>query len=511
MSELLIGFSNVLLNPINLVILIVGTLLGFLGGSIPGISGTMMVVLLVPLTYSLKPDSAILSMVVVYCAAVFGGSISAILFRTPGAPESVATVLDGYPMTKQGKSAEALGLSVYGSAIGGIIGTLFLIFLTPQLAKVALAFGPPEYFGLTVLAMSVIASLGDDNQLKALISALIGLFLMTVGIDPMTGINRFTFGSQLMMSGFNFIPILIGLFAVSEILRRFERDTTKATGGDQAGNAKNANTSLPSFSTMRKLIPTTIRGSVIGTIIGILPGIGATTAAMVAYSEEQRASKHKELFGTGLPEGVLAPETAHNAAASGAIIPLLALGIPGSATTAIMLGAFILHGIQPGPLIFKEQGPLVYTIFAGAMMANILILFIAKPFIKGFTQIIKVPFNILGPIIIVLCMVGSFAIRNNMLDVWITLIFGVIGYIFEKFDYPTSPIVIGSVLGALAENEFRRSMVMSSGSWGIFFSSPIAAGLIIFGVLSFIIPLARNIKKKYDKGNINKLTTEKVS
>ncbi|MGB4439126.1 MAG: tripartite tricarboxylate transporter permease, partial [Sedimentibacter sp.] len=353
MTDILSSIS-ILSQPMNLLVLFFGTILGFTGGAIPGISGTMLVVLLVPLTYTLDATTALLSLITVYCAAVFGGSISAILFRTPGAPESVATTLDGYPMTLKGESALALGVSVFCSAIGGIIGSIFLITLTPQLAKFALKFGPVEYFGLSVMALSVVSSLGDDNQLKSIISSLIGLLLMTIGIDPMTGLERFTFGSSWLMSGIDFIPILIGLFAVSETFRRFEQDTTGIK--KDVGKIK---TTFPDLKLIKRLFPIIAKSSLLGTVIGILPGIGATTASMVSYSEAVRSSKTPELFGTGIPEGVAAPETANNAAACGAIIPLIALGIPGSATTAVMLGAFILHGIVPGPLIFVEQRPLV--------------------------------------------------------------------------------------------------------------------------------------------------------
>lgn len=495
----IINSISILLEPMNLFILIFGTMLGFTGGAIPGISGTMLVVLLVPLTYTLDSTSALLSLITVYCSAVFGGSISAILFRTPGAPESVATTLDGYPMTLKGQSALALGVSVFCSAIGGIIGSIFLITLTPQLAKFALSFGPVEYFGLSIMALSVISSLGGNNQLKSIISALMGLVLMTIGIDPMTGTERFTFGTSLLMSGIDFIPILIGLFAVSETFRRFEQDTT----GIKRDVGK-IQTTLPDFKLIRRLTPIMARSSILGTIIGILPGIGATTAAMVSYSETVRVSKNPEQYGTGIPEGVAAPETANNAAACGALIPLIALGIPGSATTAVMLGAFILHGIVPGPLIFVEQRSLVYALFLGCLIANILIILIAKPFIKGFAQIIRIPYNILGPIIVVLCLVGGFAIRNNMLDVWMILIFGIIGYTFEKFDFPTSPMVIGAVLGTMTEESFRRSLVMSNSGAFIFFQKPIAAVLIVLGLVSFTYPLIRN----YLKNNKTKVSAE---
>ncbi len=493
MDSFLTAFFHIT-QPSNMIAVLGGTLLGMLSGATPGVSGTMMVVLLIPLTYSLEPDTAFLLLISVYCSAVFSGSISAILFRTPGAPEAVATTLDGYEMTKQGKPHEALGISVYSSAVGGLLGGAALILVAPQLAKIALAFGPPEYFAMAIMGLSVVTTLGAKNMTKALLAALFGLFLATVGIDPMAGIPRFTFGLPSLMSGIDFIPVLIGLFAISEMLRQvMENHTIKI----KLGKIK---TTLPKWAMQKRLAPTIFGGSVLGTVIGILPGIGATTAAMVSYSEAVRWSKTPEKFGTGHPEGIAAPESSNNAAANGAMVPLLALGIPGSATTAVMLGAFVLHGLKPGPLLFSEQAEFINTIFLGTMIANALILIVAPFFIKGFANIIRIPYPVLGPVILVLCIIGSYAIRNNMMDVWLTLGFGVLGYVLEKYCFPLSPIILGIVLGTLAESEFRRSLIMSEGNYGIFFESPIAAVLIIVSILSFFAPLLVSLYKKLKSG-----------
>ncbi|MEW6697891.1 MAG: tripartite tricarboxylate transporter permease [Bacillota bacterium] len=486
-----------IIQPLYLFLLFAGTALGMLSGATPGISGTMMVVLLIPLTYSLGADSALLLLCAVYCSAVFSGSISAILFRTPGAPEAVATTLDGYPMAQKGQAPLALGISVFSSALGGLLGTLALIFVSPLLAKFALKFGPPEYFALAMLGLSVITVLGANNLIKALLAAGFGLFLATVGIDAMTGIARFTFGVSGLMGGIDFIPVLIGLFAVSEVLRRVMDDLVVKE------KIERVKSQLPDLALIKKMWGTILRSSAIGTIIGILPGIGATTASMVSYSEAVRWSKNPEKFGTGVPEGIAAPESANNAAANGAMVPLLALGIPGSATTAVMLGAFILHGIKPGPLLFTDQATLVYTIFIGLFLCNFLVLFIAKPFISVFSNIIRIPYSILGPVILLLCIVGSFAIRNSILDVWLTLIFGLVGYVMEKYNFPLAPVILGVVLGGMAEEELRRSLIVSNGSWDVFFQSPIAAVLLVASVISVVFPILSSFLKKRKQSSIS--------
>jgi putative tricarboxylic transport membrane protein len=466
------------IEPYNLLIIMIGSSLGIMAGAIPGISGTMALALAVPITYVMDPATALLLLVALYASSVYAGSISGILFRTPGAPEGVAATIDGHEMAKQGRAGEALGVDIFSSVSGGLFGTVMLALIAPQLAKVALEFGPSEYFALAVLGLSVVSSLGTKNELKALISALMGLFVATVGIDKISGFNRFTFGTTTLLSGVNFIPAIIGLFAVAEVLNRVRE--MKEMGGIRA----RARAKLPSLELIKRLKGLLLRSSLIGTFIGILPGIGATTGAFVGLSEAVRWTKHPEKFGTGIPEGVAAPEAANNAACSGAMVPLLTLGIPGSAGTAIMLGAFLIHGLKPGPLLFMQQPTLVYTIFVGMFLANLSIIILAKVFIRYFSKVIELPYNILGPGILIFCVVGSFAIRNNFGDIWIMLIFAVIGFFMEKYGYPLAPIILGIVLGPIAEENLRQAMIISGNNPMVLIGSPLSAALIILSVLS---------------------------
>jgi putative tricarboxylic transport membrane protein len=334
----------------------------------------------------MDPTTAILLLVAIYASSVYAGSVSGILFRTPGAPEGVAATMDGHEMAKQGRAGEALGVDIFSSVTGGIFGTLMLALIAPQLAKVALEFGPSEYFAISVLGLSVVSSFGTQSELKALISVLMGLFIATIGIDRISGFNRFTFGTTTLLSGVSFVPAIIGLFAVAEVLNRI-REMRGMEGIQARAKAK-----LPSLKLINRLKGLLLRSSLIGTFIGILPGVGATTAAFVSYSEAVRWSKNPEKFGTGIPEGVAAPEAANNSACGGAMVPLLTLGIPGSAGTAIMLGAFLIHGLKPGPLLFMQQPVLVYSIFVGMLLANLSIIILAKLFIRYFSKVIELPY-----------------------------------------------------------------------------------------------------------------------
>jgi putative tricarboxylic transport membrane protein len=474
-------------DPYNLLIIVIGSSLGIMAGAIPGISGTMALALAVPLTYVMDPITALLLLVSIYASSVYAGSVSGILFRTPGAPEGVAATLDGHEMAKQGRAGEALGVDIFSSVTGGIFGTIMLALIAPQLAKVALEFGPSEYFALAVLGLSVVSSLGTKSELKALISALMGLFIATVGIDKISGFNRFTFGTTTLLGGIDFIPVIIGLFAVAEVLNRI-REMREIEGIRAKAKAK-----LPSLRVINKLKGLLLRSWFVGTFIGILPGVGATTAAFVSLSEAVRWSKHPEKFGTGIPEGVAAPEAANNAACSGAMVPLLTLGIPGSAGTAIMLGAFLIHGLKPGPLLFMQQPKLVYSIFVGMLLANLSIIILAKLFIRYFSKVIELPYNILGPGIIIFCVVGTFAIRNNFGDIWIMVFFAIVGFFMERYGYPLAPIILGVVLGPIAEENLRQAMIISGNDPLALVSSPLSAVLIILSILSLFSPQLRTL------------------
>ncbi len=479
-----LGFLNAL-SPENLVALLGGMFAGTVGGAIPGISGTMMVAIIIPLTYGMDPTAAIIFLIGIYVGSVYSGSITAILFRIPGAPEAVATTLDGYELNKKGQAAEALGVSIFSSATGGLFATLVLMFLSPQLAQVALTFGPAEFFAACVMALTVISSLGGKSVLKALFCGLLGLFFATIGIDSMSGVERFTFGSMTLMTGISFVPALIGLFAISEVLRQTEK-FLQIKAGKQKVKAK-----MPSFHLIRQLKNTLFRSSIIGTIIGILPGIGATTAALVSYSEAVRWSKEPEKFGTGIFEGVAAPEAANNAGAVGTLVPFLTLGIPGGANTALLIGAFIIHNLRPGPLLFVKKPLFIYTIFAGVFLSNFLIIILGKLFIRYFVKVVELPYTILGPAIIILSIVGSFAVRNNMGDVLLMFGFGLMGYFLEKYGYPITPMVIGLVLGPITESELRRAMLLSNNDPLYLISRPISAALLASAVFFIFFPLLR--------------------
>jgi putative tricarboxylic transport membrane protein len=473
------------IEPYHLLIIVIGSSIGILAGGIPGVSGTMAIALAIPVTYGMDPTASLLLLVSLYASSVYAGSISGILFRTPGAPEGAPATLDGYEMAKKGLAGEALGVDIFSSVTGGIFGTIILALVAPQLAKVALEFGPPEFFALAFLGLSVVSSIGAKNESKAIISGLMGLFVATVGIDMISGFNRFTFGTTTLLSGVSFIPTIIGLFAVAEVLNRIRE------GKKMAGMRSKARAKLPSLRLINKLKGLILRSASIGVFIGILPGVGATTGAFVGLSEAIRWSKHPEKYGTGIPEGIAAPEAANNAACSGAMVPLLTLGIPGSAATALMLGAFLMHGLKPGPMLFMQQPVLVYSIFVAMFLANLSIIILAKLFIRYFSKVIELPYNVLGPGIIIFCVAGVFAVRNNFGDIWIMIIFAIIGLFMERYGYPLAPLILGVVLGPIAEQSLRQAMIISGNNPLVLVSTPISAILIVLSVLSLFSPQLR--------------------
>tara|TARA_R110000850_G_scaffold9391_2_gene34711 strand:+ start:5268 stop:6761 length:1494 start_codon:yes stop_codon:yes gene_type:complete len=492
MLENFLGGLAVVMQPLNLLLLTSAVFIGFIGGALPGISGVILVVILLPVTYGMDSTTAFMLLTAIYGATVFSGLITAILYRAPGTPEAVMTAFDGYPMTQQGQAGKALGIGVLSSAIGGLVGTIALIIFTPMLATMALRFSSPEYFALAVLGLTVVASLGG-RLIYGLIGATLGLFIATVGIDPLTGTSRYTFDNLNLMEGVGLIPMIVGLFAVSEVMKR-------SLDQDSHQPITKVKVKIFDLPILRQIGTTLTRSSIIGVIIGILPGIGASTAAMVSYSETVRWSKHPEKFGKGAPEGIAAPESANNAAAMGALVPLFALGIPGSGTTAVILGAFIMHGLQPGPMFMMTHSSLIYAVFAGLFIVNFMILLFSKPFITLFTKLLNVPYSALGPIILMCCIVGTYSVRNSMFDVWLMLGFGVMGYLLEKLKFPLVSIILGLVLGPIAESELRRALSMSQGDISIFFTRPISATLLAIAALllavTIISPLIKRARMK---------------
>lgn len=476
-----------------LFIILVGTLFGIIMGCIPGMSSSMAVAIIVPFTFTMDPALGIILLAAIYCASVYGGSISAILLNTPGTPAGAATVLDGYPLTQQGKSGKALGVSAVASGIGGIISALILMTAAPILAQQALRFGSPEYFAVSIFGISIVSSLGGKNPIKGLIAGALGILIATVGMDPINGFPRFTMGSPSLVAGFELIPVLIGLFSASQafvLIRDALKYESTGTISEVSGNI------LPTFKEITKLLPNISRSSLIGTFIGIIPGIGGDPAAFIAYNEAMRWSKHPENFGKGAIEGVAAPEASNNAVTGGALIPLLTLGIPGNTVTAILIGGLLIHGLRPGPMLFQEHGDVVYALFISLIVSNLLFMAIGLFGVKYFSFILKVPNRILGPIILLLSVVGSYAISNNYHDIWIMLLFGVIGYIFRQMGVPSTPIVLAIILGPLAEESYRQALLQSGGSVSIFFTRPISAIFLIIAIVSFLTPFIRHFKVK---------------
>ena len=480
--DIWLSAMQVVFQPTTLIYIILGVMLGTVLGAIPGLNSTMGTALLIPFTFAMSTENGLALLAAVYCGGTFGGSISAILFNVPGAPEAAATGFDGYPMAQKGMAGEALGYAIMSSVIGGLFSVLVMNLVSPQLAKVGLTFSQPEYFALAVAALTLIASLGGAQMARAFIAGLIGLLLATIGIDELTADERFTFGTKALMGGINFIPAIIGAFAIGEILAKAEEG--KGLSGEHL-NIK-VSTKLPKVKELLRLKWTIVRSAVIGTAIGILPGVGATTAAFIGYSEAVRWSKHPEKFGTGVPEGISGPETANNAATGGAMVPLLTLGIPGSATTAVIIGGFLVHGLQPGPMLFLNQPKLMYVIFIAMYLANIIMLFAGLLVAKLFANFRKVRYSILGPVVFVFAAIGSFGIRNDVADIWIMFACGLIGYFFKKFKYPIAPLIIGLVLGPLTEVSLRKGLFMTDYALGPFLLRPIAGTILFIAVASVL-------------------------
>lgn len=493
MELLLQGLTNVF-QPSVILLLIAGVIVGIIIGSLPGLTATMGVALFLPVTFGMEAVAGILLLIGVYFGSIYGGSISAILLNTPGTPASAATALDGYQLTKQGKAGKALGVAAIASGVGGVLSIIMLVFISPQLAELALDFSAPEMFALALFGLSIISSISGVSMLKGLIAGVFGLVIATIGMDPMTSYPRFTFDQLSLLNGLSFIPVMIGLFAVSEALIIMEEQLT----GGQGLKKIVASFVLPKWNELKSLWVTMTRSGLIGTFIGIIPGAGADIAAFVSYNEAKRFSKKedKDLFGKGNLKGVAASEAANNGVTGGAMVPLLTLGIPGDAVTAVLLGALVVQGIQPGPQLFTTNADLVYTLFAGMFVANILMLIFGLSGIRLFTKILKVPKNIIAPIIVVLSTIGAFAIANNFFDVYTMLVAGIIGFFMKKFGFPASPIVLALILGPMAESELRRTLIMSEGSYSIFLDRPIALVLIVFALLSLVLPMIWSKIKK---------------
>ncbi|MDN5347552.1 MAG: putative tricarboxylic transport rane protein [Clostridia bacterium] len=484
LENLLMGFQ-VVLQWSNLLALLAGTLMGYFVGAVPGLTPTVGIALLIPFTFGMDPVASIVMLVGLYMAAEYGGGITAILVNAPGTPAAAATAFDGYPLAKQGKAGKALGISIISSGIGAFVSSILLILFAVPLANFALQFGPPEYFALAVFGLSVVAGLSAESWLKGLLAVAMGLLVTTIGLDPITGITRYTFINDLM-EGVPFVPALIGLFAVSEVLMLFEETKTGQLIIEKAAGA------LPTLNEIKSCASTIARGIGIGYIIGMIPGAGATIASFVSYNEAKRASKNPEKFGTGVIQGIAASESANNSAVAGVLVPLLTLGIPGSASAAVLIGALTIHGLQPGPLLFTKHPEVPYSVFACLLIAAPIMLSIGLGGAKLFAKVTLIPKSVLASVVLCICFLGAYSFGNSMFPVWVAFISGIIGYVLRKFGFPTAPVVLALVLGYMAESNFRRALLMGEGSYTIFFARPLSLVILILAVLSFGSPFVRN-------------------
>ena len=482
-ENILLGFQ-VAITPFNLAVAVIGILLGTIIGVLPGLGGANGVAILLPVTFTMPPTSAIILLTSIYWGALFGGAITSVLFNIPGEPWSVATTFDGYPMARDGRGGQALTAAFTSSFVGALFSIVLITFFAPVLAEIALKFGPPEFFAIQLLTFSSFIGLGGGNPLKSLVAILLGFILATVGLDIVTGQLRLTFGFTGLMKGFDFIIAVIGLFGIGEMLLSVEEGLSFR--GTKTG--MNLRVVFDTWKVLPRFWRTFVRSAFIGFWMGFKPG-GATPASFMSYAFAKRFSKNSDKFGKGEIEGVVAPETAAHAAGVAAILPMITLGIPGSPTAAVMLGGLIVWGLQPGPLLFKEKPDFVWGLIASMYTGNIIGVLMVLAFVPFFAAILRIPFAILTPLIIVVCAIGSYAVHNSMLDVWYMLIFGVIGYVFKKLDYPLAPLVLALVLGDMAESALRQSLIISQGSLAIFFNRPISGAITSVALFFFAMPV----------------------
>ncbi|MGP8290933.1 tripartite tricarboxylate transporter permease [Vreelandella zhanjiangensis] len=466
----------------NFIAIALGVVIGVTVGSIPGLTATMAVALALPFTFSMQPVAAILLLVGIYKGGMYGGSITAILIRTPGSPASACTLLDGYPMAQQGNAKKALKAALFSSVIADFISNIALIFFAAYLAKIALNFGAPEFFWLICFSLTIIISLASGSMVKGLLAALLGILLSLVGLDSVFGSQRLTFGNYNLMDSISFIPLLIGLFAIPEIIEFYRKKAIPHIKAKASGVGM-------TLAELKRCMKSIVRGSLIGVIIGAIPGTGATAAAFISYSDARRRSPNKANFGKGEVEGVAAAEAGNNGVAGATLIPLLSLGIPGDVITAIILGAFMVHGLTPGPIMFQENLSLIYALFLGIMFSSLILLVVGNAAIKYFSLIADIPKSILFPIVLMFCVYGAYAVNNMTFDIWLMLAFGVVGYLFNRTGIPAAPFLIGFILGPMFEDNLRRSLLISNGDMSIFVRGPITWFFIAitFGSIAFAI------------------------
>lgn len=494
LENIALGFSQ-LLHPAVFITLFLGVLLGLIVGALPGLNDSITMAVLIPVTFGMDPKIALVLLVGIYVSACYGGSIPAILLNIPGTASSVVTCFDGYKMTLKGQSGLALGISTTSSVFGGLMSSLVLMFLAPFLALQALRFGPPEYFSLAVFGICTVVGMAGKDLLKSLIISVFGLLLSAVGMSPQVGFPRFTFGIDYLYDGIPLVPMLIGLFGVTSVLEL--ADTIKNDPLSKANlNIKKIGRMLPDKKMVKRLLPVWLTSGTIGNIIGIIPGAGMIMAIYMAYDQAKRSNKDKE-FGTGIPEGVAAPETANNAVVASSMVPLMALGVPGNSTSALFIGALMIQGMRPGPSLFKDFPDIAYLIIAAFFVGNLLMgpmgLALGK-FMS--TSILRLNRYLLNGVIVLLCVTGAFSVRNSTFDIWIMIIFGILSYVLNKIKFSLTPVILPLILGPMMEQNLQQSLILSRGSWSIFFTSPISLGLLVVSALFLLAPVWNAVKER---------------
>lgn len=503
MEALLSGLSMAI-NPEAILAVIIGCVVGIVIGAIPGLTFTMGIVLLLPLTFALPPIPAMALLLGVYIGGMTGGSVSAILLGIPGTPSAAATVLDGHPMAKKGQAGKALGMAVIASVFGGIISLVVMMLISSQLANLALKFGPAEIFALVVFGFATICGISESSVTRGLIAGTLGLMVMTIGMDPIVGVPRMTFGSTDLLQGVDLVVAMIGMFAIPQVFRAFLHRDEEVGGLDT-----NVKADLPTWRELRQNFWLMLRCALLGTGIGAVPGTGGPVAAFLAYDHARRFSKHPERFGSGELAGVVGPETANNAVTGGALIPLLSLGIPGDPTTAVMMGGLLIHGLRPGPLLFKENMPQVYGLYITILLANLVTLVVQLYGIRFFVRVLKLPAEYVTTAIVVMCGVGAYTIRNSIFDVYVMAIAGLFGYVLQRLRIPVTPVILALVLGVTIESEYRRALIMTQGSHMVFFESVVA--VLFLGLTVMMIGFqAFSAMRKARKARKARMETEAV-
>ncbi len=485
MANILLGLQNVFM-PMNLLVLLGGVVIGMIVGALPGLNDSITLAVLIPVTFGMDPQTAMCLLIGIYVSACYGGSIPSILLKIPGTASSVVTAFDGQPMTKQGKAGLALSISTTSSVFGGIMSSLVLLFFSPFLAAQALKFGPPEYLMLAIMGMSTVVGMAGNAMLKNILVMALGLLIACIGLTPQAGYPRLTFGNPYLLDGIPLVPMLIGLFGVASILELIE-----TTGGVKNITEKiqHVHVKMLDKEMCKRLLPTWMQSGIIGTLIGVIPGAGMIMAIYLAYDQARRANPDKE-FGTGVPEGVAAPETANNAVVASSMVPLLALGVPGNATSALFLGALMIQGLRPGPALYRDYPELAYLIVVGFLVANIFMLPMGLAFCNFLAgKILLLKREILSGLVLVLCVTGAFAVSNSVFNIWVMIVFAAVGYFMNKFKLPQSPLILAMVLGSMMEKNYLQSMVLSDGSWSIFVTRPISLVLLIISILFIAVPL----------------------